>query len=137
MKKPWQRYLIDTGPPTIAYVASVVASALICKQMEPGVLRVLMAMLPVPAIAWMAHAEIMRLRRRDELRQRIELEAMTAAFAVSFGLVVMLTFLNLHGAIVVPIEVAAVLMAVCWVGAQFWVRARYRYWWHQPDNEES
>ena len=42
----------------------------------------------------LTRAEPMRLRRRDELRQRIEMEAMTIAFALSFGLVAMLTFFD-------------------------------------------
>lgn len=137
MSKPWQRYLIDVGPAALGYFAAVIVSALISKQMEPGVLRVLVAALPLPAIVWMARAEIVRLRRRDELRQRIELETMTIAFAVSFGLVVMLAFLDMNGAIDVPMTVAAMLMAACWVGAQVWVRMRYRYWWSHSESEEQ
>lgn len=137
MRKPWQRYLIDVGPAALAYFATVIVSALVSKQMEPGVLRVLVAALPLPAIVWMARAEIVRLRRRDELRQRIELETMTIAFAVSFGLVVMLAFLDMNGAIDVPMSVAAMLMAACWVGAQVWVRMRYRYWWSHSESEDQ
>ena len=85
----------------------------------------------------MAWVELRRLRRRDELRQRIELEAMTIAFAISFGIVAGLTFIGLYGAITLPLHVAAFVMAACWIGAQLWVRARYGYWWRQDGEEES
>ncbi len=131
------QYLIDAGPASLCYFAAVIVSALVTKQMEPGLLRLLVAALPLPAILWMAWAELRRLRKRDELRQRIELEAMTVAFAMSFGLVITLTFLDMNGAIDVPITIAGLLMAVCWGGAQMWVRMRYHYWWSETEKEQE
>lgn len=131
------QYVIDTGPASLSYFAAVIVSVLVTKQMEPGLLRLLVAALPLPAVMWMAWAELQRLRRRDELRQRIELETMTVAFAVSFGLVITLTFLDMNGAIKVPIAIAGLLMAVCWIGAQLWVRMRYHYWWTETEQEEK
>ena len=134
--RQWTRYLADVGLPTLAYLLSVAVSALLALRMDPGVARMLVAALPVPAIAWLAYAEWRRLRRRDELRQRIELEAMTTGFGVSFGVVVALVFIGLHGDLDIPLYVAAFVMAACWMGAQFWVRARYRYGWLQSDRDE-
>lgn len=134
--RQWTRYLADVGLPTLAYLLSVVLSALLAERLQPGPWRMLAAALPVPAIAWLAYAEWKRLRRRDELRQRIELEAMTIGFGVSFGVVVALVFLDLNGDVNIPLHVAAFVMAACWMGAQIWVRARYRYGWLQSDRDE-
>lgn len=134
--RQWTRYLADVGLPTLAYLVSVAASALLAHGMEPGIGRLLVAALPVPSIAWLAYAEWRRLRRRDELRQRIEMEAMTLGFGVSFIVVVALVFLDLHGDLDIPLYVAAFVMAACWIGAQIGVRARYRYGWLQSDRDE-
>lgn len=129
MKSPLRQYLADLGPPTAAYFISAVLAALLVKHVEPGAWRLLLAVLPMPATLWMAHAELSRLRRRDELRQRIELEAYTTAFVVAFGLLAALAFVKLFANVDVGIDVAVPLMSVCWVGAHVWVRARYHYWW--------
>ncbi len=135
MNPTLRRYLADTLPATLAYFASVLVAALLSERVDTGVQRMLIGVLPLPALAWMAWVELRRLRRRDELRQRIELEAMTIAFAISFGVVAALTFIALYGAIELPLHVATFIMAACWIGAQVWVRARYRYWWFQSDRE--
>jgi hypothetical protein len=124
----WKRYMKDMGPVTLFYVASVFVAGVLSKRMDPGALRIAVALIPLPSIAWMAVAEMRRLRRRDELRQRIEVEAMTIAFSVSFCVIVMLTFLDLFGALQTSLPVAGMIMAVCWLAAQIWVRVRYRYW---------
>lgn len=124
----WKRYLIDMGPASTLYFVSVIAAALLTKRLDPGPLRILAALIPLPSIAWMAWAELRRLRPRDELRQRVEVEAMTIAFSVSFCVIVMLTFLDLFGALRTSLPVAGLIMAACWTGAQVWVRMRYRYW---------
>lgn len=128
MKSRLQKYLFDIGPALLLYLASVVVAALLAKRMEAGPLRTLVAALPVPSILYLAYAELMRLRRRDELRQRVEIEAITIAFSISFCLIVMLCFLEMLGGIRVPITVAALLMTACWAGAQLAVRVRYRFW---------
>lgn len=132
-----KRYVTEIGWPGAAYFASVIAAALLTRHMAPNTLRVLVAALPLPAILWLARAELLRLRRRDELRQRIELEAMTAAFSVSVGGVLMLTFLKLFADVDTGIEVVALLMGVCWFGAQCWARARYRYCWLHAHEEQE
>ena len=132
-----RRYMAAVGWPTVAYLVSALAAALLTKHMAPGWLRAMVAILPLPSILWLAHAELLRLRRHDELRQRIELEAMTTAFSVSFCLVVMLTFLDLFGVIKVDIVAVAMLMVVCWIGAHIWVRTRYYYSCLQADKEAN
>ena len=123
-----KRYLTDMGPVTLFYAVSVLVAGIVSKRMDPGVLRFIVAMIPLPSIIWMAYAEMRRLRRRDELRQRVEVEAMTIAFSVSLCVILMLTFLDMFGALKTTIPIAALVMCVCWLGAQIWVRIRYRYW---------
>jgi len=124
----WKRYLIDMGPVSAFYLASVIVAALLTRRIDPGPLRILAALVPLPSIALMAWAEMRRLRRRDELRQRVEVEAMTIAFSVSFCVIAMLSFLDLFGALKTSLPVAGIIMAACWLAAQIWVRLRYHYW---------
>lgn len=135
MNSQLSRYFAAMGLPTIAYFASVIAATLLCKILEPGALRLLAAALPLPAILWLACAELARLRRRDELRQRIEQEAMTIAFSTSFCVAAMLAFLDLFGVFKTTVPAIALVMAACWSGGQIWVRMRYRYGWLQADEE--
>ncbi|WP_440225134.1 hypothetical protein ACQQ2N_07750 [Dokdonella sp. MW10] len=137
MNPLFKRYLRDTGPASLAYFASVVAAALLASRLPEGWPRWLAALLPVPSILWMARVEILRLRRRDELRKRIEVEAMTIAFSVSFCVLAMLSFLDLFGGLGLGLPVAAMILAFAWIGAQLWVRARYRYWWSSGAEDES
>lgn len=125
-----RRYLVDIGPPTLCYFVSVAVAMLLAKRIEPGFLRMLACLLPLPSVIWLAWAEIRRLGRRDELRRRIEVEAITVAFALSFGVIVTLTFLELGNAMTIPLPfaTAGVLMSACWVIAHIIVRSRYRYW---------
>lgn len=135
MKSQLRRYVADVGWPTAVYFACVIGAALVTKQMQPGGLRLLVAMVPIPSVLWLALAELRRLRRRDELRQRIELEAMATAFSVTFFLVATLTFLRLMADFEIDIYVISMIMAVCWIGAQLWVRARYRYGWCEGESK--
>ncbi len=137
MKRQFSRYVAAMAWPTAVYFLSVIVAALLTKRMDPGWPRMLVAALPLPAIVWLAQAELVRLQRRDELRQRIEQEAMTIAFATSFCVVAMLAFLDLFGALTISVPGVALLMALCWIGAQCWVRARYRYSWLQRDEDET
>jgi hypothetical protein len=47
----------------------------------------------------MAYAVMRPLPRRDELRQRIEVEVMTIAFSVSYFVISILTFVEVVGAV--------------------------------------
>lgn len=137
MNRYLSRYFAMMALPTTAYFASVLLATWLIRGVEPGALRTALALLPVPAILWMAHTELRRLRRRDELRQRIELEAMTIAFSLSFCAIATLALLDLFGVFDVRLPFATVVMAACWTGAQWWVRARYRYGWLPPDTGDD
>ncbi|MGB0134057.1 hypothetical protein [Dokdonella sp.] len=133
----WKRYLIDMGPATVFYIGSVIVALLLGKSLEPGLMRTLCALLPMPSILFMAHAELKRLRRRDELRQRIELEAMTIAFSISICAITMLAIFELLAGVVISMPAASILMVASWIGAQLWTRFRYQYWWQQGENADE
>ena len=128
MNPQLRRYIADTGPASLTFFASVIGEMLLAKRVEPGLVRVLVCLIPLPSVLWLAWVEISRLRRRDELRQRIEVEAIAIAFAMSFVIVVTLTFLELGNAFSVQASTVSLVMAACWVAAQIIVRTRFRYW---------
>jgi len=70
----------------LGYVVAVFLSVWLLHRVEVPVLRALIALLPVPAIALAMRAIIRRVRDADELQRRIELEAISIASAcVSLG----------------------------------------------------
>lgn len=125
-----RRYLVEVGPATLFYFVSVTIAMLLAKRMDPGLPRLLVCLMPLPSIICLAWAEIRRISRRDELRRRIEVEAITVAFVLSFGVLVTLTFLELGKALTLPMPfaTAALLMSACWIIAHIIVRSRYQYW---------
>ncbi|MCY1458106.1 hypothetical protein D9M71_754590 [compost metagenome] len=92
----------------LAYAVLLVVSILLLKQVESAPLRALIALLPVPPIAFVLRAMIRYIRDVDELQQRIELEAVS--FATAFVSVVYLTggFLQSAKVIDVPSNVAMI-----------------------------
>lgn len=134
MRQMW-RYWADMGWPTAAYVASVIAAIWLQRHLGAGWPRLAVALLPLPAVIWMAAAELARLRRRDELRQRIEMEVMTVAFALSFLLMVMAFFLHELAGLRFEPSSAVLFMSGSWIVGQVWVRARYRHGWLQDEDE--
>ena len=81
-----RRYLREFLPPMLGYVVAVFLSVWLLRRVDVPVLRALIALLPVPAIALAMRAIIRRIRDADELQRRIELEAISIASAcVSLG----------------------------------------------------
>jgi hypothetical protein len=90
------------------YVVLLVLSILLLKRVEDGLLRALIALLPVPPMMLVLRAMIRYIRDVDELQQRIELEAVS--FATAFISLVYLTggFLQSAKVIDVPSNVAMI-----------------------------
>lgn len=90
------------------YVVLLVLSILLLKRVEDGLLRALIALLPVPPMMLVLRAMIRYIRDADELQQRIELEAVS--FATAFISLVYLTggFLQSAKVIDVPSNVAMI-----------------------------
>ena len=81
-----RRYLREFLPAMFGYVLAVFISVWLLKRVDVPVLRALIALLPVPAIALAMRAIMRRIRDADELQRRIELKAVSLAAAfVSLG----------------------------------------------------
>jgi hypothetical protein len=89
-------------------------------------LRGLAALAPVPFLAGFAWLEYARIRRTDELRQRMELEAGLLALVASVLLTTVLGLLDKAGVVRLPLLAAAPLACALYVGAQAWAHRRYR-----------
>ena len=81
-----RRYLREFMPAILGYVVAVFLSVWLLKRVDTPMLRALIALLPVPAIALAMRAIVRRIRDADELQRRIELEAVSIATAfISLG----------------------------------------------------
>lgn len=76
-----QRYVREFFPTMLAYVVAVLASGFLLKRIDEPLLRALVALLPVPPIFLAMRSIIRYIRAVDEMQQRIELEAISAATA--------------------------------------------------------
>jgi hypothetical protein len=81
-----RRYLREFLPPMAAYVVLVFLSVWLLKRIDAPALRALVALLPLPPIAFALRAIMRYIRDADELQRRIELEAVSISTAfVSFA----------------------------------------------------
>jgi hypothetical protein len=124
-----RRYLRALVPAMIGYVVAVLLSVWLLRRVEEPLLRALIALLPVPAIALAMRAVVRRIRDADELQRRIELEAVSAAAAcVSLGYLAA-GFLQRARVIDVPSSVAMIwLFPLLGIGigiAKLVLRRRY------------
>ena len=103
-----KRYTREVMLAMAGYVVLLVLSILLLKRVEDGVLRALIALLPVPPMMLVLRAMIRYIRDADELQQRIELEAVS--FATAFISLLYLTggFLQSAKVIDVPSNVAMI-----------------------------
>lgn len=113
-----------------AYAGLLIVSLLLLRQIEGAGLRALVALLPVPPIAFVLHAMVGYIRDIDELQQRIELEAICiAAAGVSLAY---MTGGFLQGAQVIDVPASAAMLwvfpSICGVYglAKLVVARRYR-----------
>lgn len=125
-----QRYVREFFPTMFAYVLAVGASSVLLKRIDEPALRALAALLPIPPI-FMAMRSIMRyIRGVDEMQQRIELEAISAATA--FVTLLYLAGGFLQSAKVIDLRAGSVMLLafplVCGAYgiAKFFVARRYR-----------
>lgn len=78
-----RRYAVEFGGAMAAYVVVLFVSILILQNVDTGVLRYLVAVLPVVPAGFAILAYLRHLRRLDELQRRIQLEALAVSFAAS------------------------------------------------------
>ncbi|HET7125990.1 MAG TPA: hypothetical protein VFI26_02685 [Lysobacter sp.] len=105
-----RRYLREFLPPMAAYVVLVFLSVWLLKRVDAPALRTLVALMPVPPIAFALRAIMRYIRDADELQRRIELEAV--AFSSAFVSFAYLTGGFLQAARVIEVRAAD---AMLWV----------------------
>ena len=105
-----KRYTREVMLAMAGYVVLLVLSILLLKRVEDGLLRALIALLPVPPMMLVLRAMIRYIRDADELQQRIELQAVS--FAAAFVSLLYLTGGLLQSARVLDVAASA---AMIWV----------------------
>jgi len=105
-----RRYMRELLGSMGAYVAVLFASAWLLKRVDEPLLRMLLAIAPVPPIALALRAMVRYIRDTDELQRRIELEAVSIATA--FVSMLYMTGGFLQSAKVIDVPSAA---AMIWV----------------------
>lgn len=126
-----RRYTREILLAMAAYMVMVVATVSVLRDGGPeGPLRALVALLPVPPIAFVLRAMVRYIRDADEMQQRIELEAVSIATAL-----VALLYMSggfLQAAKVIDLPAAAVmiwvfpLLCATYGVAKFLVMRRYQ-----------
>jgi len=98
MKNPSVRKTIASA---LLAAGSLIAASAALKYLDLGAtLRILVALLPIPAYVWFLLSQVKAARHLDELQQRIHLEALVIAFPSAF-MGILLTWL-LYRAGVLP-----------------------------------
>ncbi|WP_300615941.1 hypothetical protein [Dokdonella sp.] len=110
----------------LGYLPTIVFAMSKMESIQSPALRALVALSPMPFIAGLAYLEYLRIRRTDELRQRMELEAGMAGLVVSILVLTTLGLLDNAGLVRVPLMLAPPLMCVFYVCAQVWAHRHYR-----------
>jgi hypothetical protein len=127
MSKVFKRYARAMWLPTSVLLLLVAAFGALQRQLPPAGkaagLVVLMA-----AYGWVGWAEFRHMQRMDEMRRRIEMEAMVLAFIASVGTCLAMFFADQLKLVSVPFVAAPAVLAGCYVLAHLWARLRYRYW---------
>ena len=102
------RYLREFLPAMLGYVVALSLSLWLLKSIEGGLLRAVVALLPVPPVALALRAMIRYIRDSDELQRRIEVEAVSFATAGVSLLYMGGGFLQLAKVVDVPAGVAMI-----------------------------
>jgi hypothetical protein len=127
MNKLLKRYARAMWLPMSVLVVVIALFAAIAPGLAPAgklaALAVVMA-----SYGWAGWAEFRHLQGMDEMRRRLEMEAMVLGFIASLGSALLLSFLGFLKLVAIPFAVAPSVMAGCYLLAQLWARLRYRYW---------
>lgn len=105
-----RRYVREFVPAATAYAFAILLSTSLLEHVDAVPLRIVIALLPVPAIALALRAVVRYVRDTDEMQQRIELEALSLATACVSLLYLTGSFLQSGRLIDVPSSVAMAFM---------------------------
>jgi peptidoglycan/LPS O-acetylase OafA/YrhL len=121
-----RRYWWVTALLMAGYLPIFVAAVVSGPHIGSPWLRALVALAPLPFLIGFTWLEYRRIRRTDELRQRIELEAGLVALVASILLLTVLGLLDDLGVVRLPLIAATPLICLLYLGAQVWAHRRYR-----------
>jgi len=110
----------------LAYVPACMLAISRVGTIQPAPLRALAALSPMPFVLAFGWIEYRRIRRADELRQRVELEAGLIGLVASIVVVTALGLLDNAGLVHLPLLLVAPLMCAIYVAAQMLAHWRYR-----------
>lgn len=127
MSKLLRRYARHMWLPTTVMLVVVVLFSRYAKHLPPAGRMLAVAAL-MASYAWTGWAEFRHMRCMDEMRRRLEMEAMVLAFIAGAGVVLALFFVKALKLAQVPFVAAPLVLFGCYVLAQLWARLRYRYW---------
>lgn len=121
-----RRYWWTSGLLMLGYVPAMVLAMSKPSAIQPPAVRALLALAPMPFLVGFLWIEFQRIRRTDELRQRVELMAGMAGLVTSVVLLMALGLLDRAGVVDIPLVMAAPVVCTAYVIAQVWAHRRYR-----------
>ena len=127
MNKLLHRYARHMWLPTTVMLVVLVLFSRYAEHLSP-VGRMLAATGLMASYAWTGWAEFRHMQCMDEMRRRLEMEAMVIAFIAGAGVVLALFFVQALKLAEVSFAAAPMVLFSCYVLAQLLARLRYRYW---------
>ena len=127
MDKYIRNYLRAVWLPAVALIVSIGLYAAAAHRLGPGG-RVAALVLMMACYVWAGWAEFRHMQRMDEMRRRLEMEAMVLAFIAGTGVILALYLAQAARLATVPFAAAPLTLWCCYVLAHLWARLRYRYW---------
>ena len=127
MNKLFERYARAMWLPMTVLMVVVALFGLFARDLAPAG-KVLALAAVMASYGWAGWAEFRHMQRMDELRRRIEMEAMVLAFIASLGSTLLMSFAIYLNLVAMPFLLAPQVLAGCYLLAQLWARVRYRYW---------
>lgn len=109
-----------------AYIPTFVFAMSKMHSIQSPLLRAVAALSPMPFLLAAVYLEYLRIRRTDELRQRMELEAGLLGLVASILIVMALGLLDGAGVVKLPLLLAAPVMCVVYIAAQVWAHRHYQ-----------
>ncbi|MGN2253084.1 hypothetical protein ACFWZ4_06885 [Frateuria sp. GZRe12] len=127
MEKHTRNYLLAVRLPLAVLLAAIALYAVSVRHLGPAGRAIALAAL-MACYVWAGWTEFQQIRRMDEMRRRLEMEAMVLAFIANSGVILLLYFVRASKLVDVPFVVAPLALWSCYLLAHLWARLRYRYW---------
>ena len=121
-----KRYLTRFFIGMSSYMALLVTAVLLANTIEVGVPRVLLGLLPIPAILFVAWSVVQFSREADEFARRQLTESLSIGFAFGSAIVVSYGLLDSFGAPALSWMFAFGVYMMCWAIGSAIVSMRYR-----------